>query len=353
MKGERMITDQCYCASSYLMYRMIADREKRFFDNANPRFYDERFERKPMHSLSELEKSLRTSVEAACKGGKAALALSGGIDSAIIARMMPKGSTAYTFRCVVPGIATIDEVEAAQEYASICGLRHQIINVYWENVKDHADILMRYKGAPIHSIETQIYEACLQAKNDGFETIIFGESCDLNYGGLSGLLSRDWIFGEFIDRYSYVKPYYVLKNFQLPIEPLISYVAHGFFNVHEFCRGFFYQEAMGTYTNACDCAGLRLEAPYARTWYAEPLDLKRIRGGENKYLIRELFQKLYPSLSIPEKLPMPRPMNEWLADWEGPKRVEFLENCIEGMTGDQKWMIWALERFLDLYNPRT
>ena len=41
-------------------------------------------------------------------------------------------------------------------------------------------------------------------------------------------------------------------------------------------------------------------------------------------------------------------MNEWLKDWKGPKRQEFWENCVEGLTGDQKWLLWSLETFLNI-----
>ena len=62
--------------------------------------------------------------------------------------------------------------------------------------------LMLNKGAPIHSIEVQICKAAMQAKEDGFDTLIFGESADVNFGGQDGLLSKDWSVPEYIDRYS-------------------------------------------------------------------------------------------------------------------------------------------------------
>lgn len=51
-----------------------------------------------------------------------ALVLSGGIDSAILAKFMPKGSIAYTFKCVVPGVQVTDETVIASKYAQECGL---------------------------------------------------------------------------------------------------------------------------------------------------------------------------------------------------------------------------------------
>lgn len=32
----------------------------------------------------------------------------------------------------------------------------------------------------------------------------------------------------------------------------------------------------------------------------------------------------------------------------GPIREEFVPNCIEGMTGEQKFLVYSLERFLNL-----
>ena len=34
---------------------------------------------------------------------------------------------------------------------------------------------------------------------------------------------------------------------------------------------------------------------------------------------------------------MPRATDEWLMNWEGPSRYEFIENCVENLSGDQKW----------------
>ena len=48
------------------------------------------------------------------------------------------------------------------------------------------------------------------------------------------------------------------------------------------------------------------------------------------------------------KTPMPRPMSQWLANWEGPKREEFIPNSIRDLTGDQKWLVYVLEWFLNL-----
>ena len=50
---------------------------------------------------------------------------------------------------------------------------------------------MKAKVAPVHSIEPQILQAALQAKADGIEMMFIGESSELIFGGMDGLLSKD------------------------------------------------------------------------------------------------------------------------------------------------------------------
>lgn len=130
-------------------------------------------------------------------------------------------------------------------------------------------------------------------------------------------------------------PYYELEN-------------DGYIDAHEFLNKNFRPESLGSYYNACDTAGIEFIAPYSLTYLDAPLDYSRIRNGESKYLVREAFQKLYPDLDMPEKIPMPRPVNEWFRNWNGPSRPEFFPHCTDNMTGDQKWMIYCLERYLNL-----
>ena len=352
----KMIEDKTFCASSYLMYRTLhtVDGSRYCFDKKYlPNLWYNTNKRIGVCNGTELIQYLMERIPEMCKSRKVALALSGGIDSALLAKFMPKGSLAYTFKCVVPGMQVTDESVQAARYAKECGLEHKVIEIYWEDFLQFTPSLMQHKGAPIHSIEVQIYKAALQAKADGCDTIIFGESADLNYGGLSGLLSKDWTVGEFIDRYSYVKPYAVLREFCLPIEPITKYEKNDLIDVHEFNRGFFMSEAMGSYSNACELANIQLFTPYAETFLSLPLDIQRIRSGENKYVIREAFEAMYPvGWTIPPKTPMPRPMNEWMGKWDGPKRSDFYENCTIEMTGDQKWMVWCLESFLNMIEEK-
>lgn len=309
---------------------------------------DLNFERRPVRSVKELRDALQFEIDSASEKGKIALALSGGIDSAILAKLVPKGTKAYTFRCVLPDMKVIDETRQAAYWAQVCELDHEILDIYWEDIELAVNPLMEHKGAPVHSIEAQIYLAAKKAKQFGADMFIFGENADIIYGGMNGLLEKDWYFGEFVERYAYILPYKVLRNPEMIMDPFLEYERNGHIDGHDFINQYFRQEALGTYINACETADIKFVGPYSKTKLDIPLDYQRIRKGETKYLIRELFNKLYPGIQIPEKIPMPRPVNEWFAEWKGPIRKEFIPHCTDNMTGDQKWMVWCLERFMNM-----
>lgn len=343
-----MEVDKQYCMSSYLMYRYVYDKDKSFQKDVRCQVENMTFPRVPVRTAEELLAAIKSRIEAACQDEKAVLALSGGMDSAILAKFMPEGAKAYTFRCIVPGKRVQDETCFAAHWAQVCGLEHEVVDIYWEDIADASKILMRYKGAPIHSIEAQIYLAAKKAKEDGAERFIFGENADIIYGGMNGLLAKDWLYAEFVERYTYIMPYRVLREPKMPLAPFHEFEFNGYIDGYDFTNKYFRQEALGTYQNACRAAGIALTVPYAETYLDEPIDYVRIRSGDTKYIIREAFKILYPQEKVPEKIPMPRPMDEWLAKWDGPKRSEFLPHCTDIMTGDQKWMVWSLEEYLNL-----
>lgn len=339
-----------YCMSSFLMYRTVVDRTKTFSDRF-PMFHIEYpTDRTRIDSGEELYEYLRKTIAERTRGRKCALALSGGIDSAILLTMVPENTITYTFKCVVPGKQVTDESPRALEYLKYARpeLTHKIVEVYWEDMDSLIDPILRHKGAPTHSIEVQIYKAALEAKKDGCDMMIFGETADCIYGGHSQLLAQDWTVGDFIDRWSFVMPHKVLRDPMLVLEPYRQFEKDGFIDVPLFLTDFESDPSLNFYADACDLAGIELYAPYAHTRMGAALDLERVRKGENKYIVREVFSKLYRDFKIPAKTPMPRPMNEWFADWAGPVRQEFWPHCTDNMTGDQKWLVWVLERFLNL-----
>ncbi len=65
---------------------------------------------------------------------------------------------------------------------------------------------------------------------------------------------------------------------------------------HDFINKYFRQEALGTYVNACETAGVQFVGPYSETKWIEPIDYRKIRAGQSKYVVREAFAKLYPNV---------------------------------------------------------
>ncbi len=133
-----------------------------------------------------------------------------------------------------------------------------------------APLFIRHKGVPIHSIEAQIYLVACQARSDGFSKLIFGENTDIIFGGMDGLLVKDWTFGELAERYSYVMPYRVLRDPELILDPYREFEIDGSIDSHEFINKYSRREALGTYNNACDCAGIKFIGPYSKTRLSVP-----------------------------------------------------------------------------------
>ena len=340
-----MQNDLIFCMNSYLTYRAIVDHNRQFAPGLTPWFYRHDVARTPVHTADELDRHLRREIQQALENGPVALMLSSGMDSAILASYLPEGTQTYTLHCHAQ--SSLDETGSARLYAERNGLKHTVVDIYWDDYARYALPLMGRKGCPIHSIEVQVYKAALQAKADGIKTLIFGETADILYGGHSQLLSRDWTLEEFTQRFAFVDVTKVLRHPQKIQSPILPHVQpDGNVDVFGFLNDFEYDVSLGFYNNACALAGMGFYAPYSSSVLGQPLDLDRIRRGESKYLIRQLFSRIYPDLPIPPKTPLPRPMAQWLADWTGPLHPELLPDHIPEFTGDQKWYVYALNQFL-------
>lgn len=340
-----MQTDPVFCMNSYLTYRTIVDHQRQFSDTLMPWFYQHKVPRRSINTAQELDGHLREAMERVQQSGPVALMLSSGMDSAILAAYLPEGTQTYTLYCRAD--SAIDETAAAKQYADRNKLKHTVIDIFWDDYEAYTLPLMKRKACPIHSIEVQVYKAALQAKADGIQTLIFGETADIIYGGHSQLLSRDWNLEEFTRRFSFVDVNKVLRHPEVIQEPILPHLQpDGNVDVFGFLNTFEYDVSLGFYNNACALAGMNFSAPYSGTILGHPLDLNRIRSGESKYVVRELFRTLYPDLPIPAKTPLPRPMAQWLKNWTGPLHPEILPDKISELGGDQKWYVYALNQFL-------
>lgn len=344
--------DKNYCMSSYLAFRFIENDDKDFFGwghhrNIKPLPDEKRIIVKTVEDIDHaIEKQMKE-----FKDKKKGILLSGGMDSAIVASYL-SGSDAYTFR-FLGGNYQGEELSRAEYYARYYGLNLHYVDISWDTVVSHLDPVMIAKCAPVHSIEPQILQAALQAKADGIEMMFVGESSDLIFGGMDGLLAKDWTFNEFMDRYIFTKPEEIL------VEPVsMQYLFERYrengdmINFLKFMDDVFSIESSSSYLNAFAVAEMPYFDPYARLKMAEKLDLYRIRNGEPKYLIRELMAKKYPEIPVPNKVPMPRPVDEYFKIWEGPRRPEFRDDIdMNSLSGNQKWQLYCLEQFLNMYEP--
>lgn len=348
-----MSIDKNFCMSSFLAFRYIEDPDKNFYQGMTHKNFEPvpPAEKIYVHTAQEIDEAISKQFEL-IKGNKCGILLSGGMDSAILASYM-SGSDAYTFR-FLNGKYQQEELSRAEYYASYYNLNLHYVDIDWNTVEQYLDVLMKAKGAPVHSIEPQILQGALQAKADGITMMVIGESSDLIFGGMDQLLSKDWSFDEFVERYTFLAPEKVL---QCPVD--MSYLFERYrqgdkIKFLKFMDDVFSIESSSSYMNAFSVAELPYFDPYAKLAMADPLDLHRVRHGDSKYLIRELFSIKYPNMAIPEKIPMPRPVDTYFSNWTGPIRHEFKKDLdMSSFSGNQKWQLYALEKFLDIFEPQT
>lgn len=338
-----------YCMSHYLAFRFIKDENINFYKGLSHKVFRPREEKEitAVATVDELDKVLETKINEFYVPGKTALLLSGGMDSAVLASYLPKGTKVYTFYCVAEG--AIDERKQAKKYCDAYGLDQEIIEMRWEDFEELTPEILEKDGVPFHSIEVQLVKAARYAKSQGIDRIIVGDGADYHFGGMDKLLSKDWNFDEFVTRYNSVEPELALKE---PVDVREIYETYRLpdnkIDFLGFMDDVMTQESYTSYMHAFKIAGVKYLDPYSFTRMAKPLDLKRIRNGEPKYMIRELFAKKYPNIPVPTKIPMPRATTQWLKDYQV-SRPEFIPDCTKNMTGDQKWLCWCLEQFLNMH----
>lgn len=343
------MVDKKFCMSSFLAFRYIEKDDMDFYEGMR----HENFHPTPdaekilVKTPEDIDREIQKQIDQFSTEKKGVL-LSGGMDSAVVASYL-RGADAYTFR-FLGGDFQKEELARAEYFAKYYGLKLHYVDISWDTVVAHLDPCMQAKCAPVHSIEPQILQAALQAKEDGIERLFIGECSDVVFGGMDGLLSKDWLMDEFEERYTFTKPEDVLR------EPVSMHYLFERYRMEEnridfltFMDEVYAVESPSSYLNAFQVAGMPYYDPYERLKMADKLDLQRVRNGESKYLIRALMAKKYPEIPVPNKTPMPRPVDAYFADWTGPKRPEFRDDIdMSRFSGNQKWQIYCLERFLNI-----
>ena len=348
------MTDKDFCLSSYISFRYIWKEGKDFYKGLKHENFQPVAENNKVYvkTAEDIFNDIRKQFDQLyAKYENIGILLSGGMDSANLAHFLKPGSHAYTFTSDT-GVFNAD-VERASYYCRKFNLQHHLINISFDDYKRYTPIVMAAKGAPVHSIEPQIFKAAVMAQNDGVELLIVGESADLIFGGMDQLISRDWNFDDFAKRYTFLEPSKVLTT---PVDMSELYETYrlpeGKIDYMKFMDEVFSIESSSSYMNAFAAARMPYYDPYARMMMSEPLDMHRVRNGEPKYLVRELFSMIYPELEIPFKIPMPRPVDAIFKEWNGPTRAEFRKDIdMNTLTGNQKWQLWCAELFLDIFEP--
>ena len=145
-----------YCMSHYLAFRFIKDENINFFEGLKHSIFKPIDECliTPVSNIEEMENIIKSKINDFYIPNKTAILLSGGMDSAILASYLPKGTIAYTFKCVADNV--IDETAQAKRYCDEYGLKQEIIEMRWEDFENLTPIILEYKGSPFHSIEIQV-----------------------------------------------------------------------------------------------------------------------------------------------------------------------------------------------------
>lgn len=348
------MVDKNYCMSSYLVFRCIVGDGMEFAEGMR-HFRDIPYpeEKKvPVRDAGDIARAYREMFEEKQDEAKLGIMLSGGMDSACLAAFMRPGTDAYTFR-FLDGAFRGDDMRRAEQFADKCGLNLHYVDVDWGVCERNVDALMRQKGQPVHPIEPQVMEAALQAQGDGVEMMVVADGSDLVFGGMDKMLSHDWEYDEWVRFFTFLDPFEVLREPVSMDHVFAPYRLPGDrIDYARFMDEVFAHESNGVFCNAFITAGMKYTPyydPSGMVRLSVPLDMERIRAGESKYLIRELFHMCYPEFPIPEKVPMPRPVDYYFKDWKGPSRPEFRDDIDIGRyTGNQKWQMWCLERFLNM-----
>ena len=339
-----------FCLSSYIAFRYIWRDDMDFAEGMHHELYqplpDE--ERIPVKTAQDIDREVQRQFdELYSRYDSIGILLSGGMDSACLAAYLKPGSHAYTFTAKGTHVFNADE-ERAAAYCEKFGLQHHFVEISFDDYKQFTPTVMATKCAPVHSIEPQIYKAAMMAHDDGVQMMVVGESADLIFGGMDQLISREWLFDDFVKRYTFLDPQLVLTR-PVDMSPLYERYRQGeHIDYMKFMDDVFAIESSSSYLNAFGTARMPYYDPYARLVMAEPLDLHRVRNGEPKYLMRQLYALKYPEREIPFKIPMPRPVNLIFEHWEGPARAEFRRDIpMHELTGNQKWQLWCAEQFLN------
>lgn len=271
-----------------------------------------------------------------------ALLLSGGMDSAVLAPYMPRGSTAYTV--YHPKIERT-EVAIARSYAEKFELVHKVIEMDLDQYFEVMNGLMVAKKMPLSPAEPVLHILALHASKDGHSHVVTGGGADTKQGGFPRLRKHRWqnsyqkkLQKLYLDSSKVLQQFsdisHVLSNYVLcsPIGKIVD--------TKTFLR------EIGTerfaFENAVTQAGVSHIAPFDS---CDSLLDMRMNRALPKYFIQKFYRQIYGRMP-PQKFGLQKPSFA-LKDYH-PERDEFnKEFDYEGLDYNRKFLIYSLERFMN------
>lgn len=267
--------------------------------------------------------------------GKVGLMLSGGMDSAILAAMLPEGSVAYTLDYdELRG--ELSEFDAAARFIKK-GIAHKRVKVTKNQYFAAARELTFLKQQPTVPHDPAIAVAAKVALADGVTHLVTGIGADGRFGGFAHLYADDSRSGfqkclhkQFLD------PTSILVN-SYPVGFLIDkYTVEGRVDVAGFLR------EVGTegtaVSDSIKALGLEPVNPFTEI---------HLEGGNGlrKKIIKEAFLSLYGGERPNKKIALPVPYKQWLSNYR-PVMPEFKLNCVKHVHGKRRYLVYSVELYL-------
>ena len=277
--------------------------------------------------------------------------ISSGIDSATIAKLLPNNS--YAFYATYKEREYDPEINMVKKYCKINNLNLIIVEVSWKDYEENMKYLMKIKKNPIHPCEIPVYMCCKKAIEMGIETILSGWGADTHFGGMTKLLSKDWSFEEFKDRYEYC-PRFDKNNSNLDNTYKKYINDKQKINIQEFLTFNYHIMTIKSFFYIPELVGLIHLPIWGYLGINNDLDIKRIRKGDSKYIIKETFNILYKNDNLPvnEKIPFTRPTDIYMKKYFNQYHyIDYLQKYLEKfpfekLTSQQQWMIYNLNYFI-------
>lgn len=273
--------------------------------------------------------------------GRVGIMLSGGMDSAMLAHFLPKGSIAYTLEYGEDETA-LSEFDQAARFVPL-GVEHKKIRITRASFFDMARELTLLKREPTVPHDPAIGLAARQALADGITHMVTGVGADGSFGGF-GHFYKDVSYAAFRSNIikQFVAPWDVLKN-PVPVDWVI-----GHYTVNDKVDVQTYLGDVGTEGTAVfdtlQACGLVPVNPYSSMRFGAALDIAG-RGG--KYPLKDMFALIYPDRKPNKKMALPVPYGPWMRDYI-PTRPEFRTDRMDRFGGKNRYQIYALELYMDM-----